>query len=162
MKTSLPLLAAATLLAFGAGNPRVPAPTRPAAAGPTSMAALTQQFADAMQQQDMAKATACLAKNARLLVNTRPVLSGRDSLSTYWLKNSFSQTSNLKFTPLQTSADATVGYSTGYYTQDIKPMAAYPKGATAHGSFMSMAHKEGAIWQITYVHIAEDPTQANK
>ena len=162
MKTSLPLLALATLLAFGAGNPRVPAATRPAAAGPISMAALTQQFADAMQQQDVAKATACLAKNARLLVNVSPVLSGRDSLSTYWLKNTFSTTSNLKFTPMQTGGDATMGYTTGYYTYDIKPTAAYPKGATAHGSFMDLARKEGATWQVTHIHIAEEPVKANK
>ncbi|AMR26905.1 hypothetical protein A0257_07150 [Hymenobacter psoromatis] len=162
MKSTLPLLALATLLAFGAGNPRVPAPTRPAAAGPTSMVALTQQFAEAMQQQDVAKATACLAKNARLLVNVSPVLSGRDSLSTYWLKRSFSTDSNLKFIPLQTGGDATMGYSTGYYTYDLKPTATYPKGASGHGSFMSLAHKEGATWQLTYVHIAEEPYKANK
>lgn len=162
MKTSLPLLAVATLLAFGAGNPRVPAPTRPTAAGPTSMAALTQQFAEAMQQQDMAKATACLAKNARLVINASPLLSGRDSLSTYWLKNSFSATTNLKFAPGQMGSDAKTGYSTGYYTLDLKPTAAYPKGASTHGSFMSMARKEGATWQFTYVHIAQEPYKANQ
>jgi ketosteroid isomerase-like protein len=162
MTTSLPLLALTTLLAFGAGNARVPAPTRPAAAGPTSMAALVQQFSEAMQQQDVAKATACLAKNARMLANVSPVLSGRDSLSTYWLKRSFSTSTNLKFTPLQTGSDATMGYSTGYYTNDIKPTATYPKGASAHGSFMCLAHKEGATWQLTYVHIAEEPYKANK
>ena len=156
MKTSLPLLAVATLLAFGAGNARVPA-----AAGPTSMAALNQQFAEAMQQQDVAKATACFAKNARMLVNVSPELSGRDSLSTYWLKRSFSTTSNLKFTPLQTGGDATMGYSTGYYTYDLKPMAAYPKGGSGHGSFMSLARKEGATWQLTYIHLAEEPLKAN-
>jgi len=126
------------------------------------MAALVQQFADAMQQQDMAKATACLAKNARLLVNVQPVLSGRDSLSTYWLKNSFSYSTDLKITPLQMGSDATTGYSTGYYTLNVKPSATYPKGATAHGSFMSLAHKEGATWQFTYVHIAEEPYKANQ
>lgn len=162
MKTTLPLLAVATLLAFGAGNPGVPAATRPAVAGPATMAALIQQFADAMQQQDVAKATTCLAKNARLLVNVQPVLSGRDSLNTYWFKPSFSTTSNLKFTPLQTGSDATMGYSTGYYTLDIKPTATYPKGGSVHGSFMSLAHKEGAIWQLIYVHIAEDPIKVDK
>lgn len=161
MKTSLPLLAAATLLAFGAGNPRVPAATRPAAAGPTSMAALTQQFAEAMQQQDVAKATACLAKNARLLGATS-ALSGRDSLSTYWLKNSFSTTTNLKLTPLRSGADATMGYTTGTYTYDLKPMATSPAGTSSRGSYMILARKEGAIWQISYVHIAEEPPKANK
>ena len=110
----------------------------------------------------MAKATACFAKNARLLVNVSPVLSGRDSLSTYWLKNTFSTTSNLKFTPMQTGGDATMGYATGYYTYDVKPMATYPKGASAHGSFMTLGLKEGATWQLTYVHIAEEPLKANK
>jgi ketosteroid isomerase-like protein len=162
MYTSLPILALATLLAFGAGNARMPAPTRPTVAGPTSIAALNQQFAEAMQQQDVAKATACLAKNARLLLNMSPVLSGRDSLSTYWLKGSFSTDSNLKFTPLQTVGDATMGYSTGYYTYDFKPTATYPKGASGRGSFMSIAHKEGATWLITYVHIAQEPLKANK
>jgi hypothetical protein len=84
MKIKFLLPALATLLAFGAGNASVPAPTSPPAAGPTSMAALVQQFGEAMQQQDMTKATACLAKNARLLANTSLVLSGRDSLSTHW------------------------------------------------------------------------------
>jgi ketosteroid isomerase-like protein len=162
MKTTLPLLSLATLLAFGTGNTSAPAATLPPAAGPTSLAALNQQFADAMQQQDVAKATACFAKNARMLANVSPVLSGRDSLSTYWLKRSFSTSTNLKFTPLQTGGDATMGYSTGYFTLDIKPTATYPKGASVHGSFMSLAHKEGAIWQLTYVHIAEEPYKANK
>ncbi|MFD1466800.1 YybH family protein [Hymenobacter caeli] len=134
----------------------------PAAAGPATMAALTQQFAEAMQQQDVAKATACFAKNARMLANVSPVLSGRDSLSTYWLKRSFSTSTNLKFTPLQTGGDATMGYATGYYTLDIKPTADNPKGASAHGSFMTLGHKEGTTWQLTYVHIAEEPYKANK
>ncbi len=162
MQNSLPLLALATLLAFGAGNPRVPTAPLRAAAGPATMAALVQQFGEAMQQQDVAKATACLAKNARLLVNVSPVLSGQDSLSTYWLKRSFSTDSNLKFTPLQMGSDATMGYSTGYYTYDFKPTATYPKGASGRGSFMSVAHKEGATWQFTYVHIAQEPLKANK
>lgn len=162
MKSTLPLLALATLLAFGAGNTSVPAATLPAAAGPASMAALYQQFSEAMQQQDVAKATACFAKNARMLANVSPVLSGRDSLSTYWLKNSFSTTSNLKFTPLQMGGDATMGYATGYYTLDVKPTATYPKGASAHGSYMTLGRKEGAIWQLTYVHIAEESYKANK
>ncbi|MDO7886619.1 DUF4440 domain-containing protein [Hymenobacter cheonanensis] len=126
------------------------------------MAALAQQFTEAMQQQDLAKATACLAREARLLVNTSPVLSGRDSLSTYWLKNTFSTTSNLKIKFLQTGSDATMGYAAGYYTYDIKPTADYPEGATAHGSFLDLARKEGAVWQVTYAHIAEDPSKASK
>ncbi len=162
MKTSLPVFALATLLALGAGHTRLPAATLPVAAGPASVAALSQQFAEAMQQQDMAKATACLAKNVRLLVNTSPVLSGRDSVSTYWLKESFSSTSNLKFTPLQMGSDATMGYATGYYTYDIKPTGNLPKGASGHGSYMTLARKEGATWQLSYVHIAEDPIKPTK
>lgn len=74
--------------ASNAGTPRAKAPnptgapavTRPAAAGPTSVAALAQQWGEAMQQQDLAKATACLSKNVRYLVNGEPVVSGRDSV----------------------------------------------------------------------------------
>jgi len=162
MKTSLPLLALATLLAFGTGNTSAPAATIPAAAGPATFAALAQQLAEAMQQQDLAKATACLSKNVRYLANTSPVVSGRDSVSTYWLKQSFSSTSNIKLTPLQMGSDATMGYATGYYTYDIKPMANLPKGATGHGSYMELARKEGATWQVTHIHLAEDPIKANK
>ncbi|HEX8429257.1 nuclear transport factor 2 family protein [Hymenobacter sp.] len=162
MKYSLLCLTLVTLLTFGSGNTRVPAATFSVAAGPATMATLSQQFADAMQQQDMAKATACFAKNVRYLVNTSPVVSGRDSVSTYWLKDSFSHTNNLKFTPLQMGGDATMGYATGYYTYDIKPMNNLPKGASGHGSYMTLAHKEGATWQITHIHLAEDPIKANK
>jgi ketosteroid isomerase-like protein len=157
MKTSLSLLALATTLAFGAGAARVPA-----AAGPATMAALGQQWGEAMQQQDLAKATACLSTNVRYLDNGKPVVSGRDSVSTYFLKRSFSSTSNLKFTTLQTSSDATTGYGTGYYTYDIKPMANLPKGATGRGSYMLLTRKEGASWQITYIHLGEDPIKVNK
>ncbi|MVN74876.1 DUF4440 domain-containing protein [Hymenobacter sp. HMF4947] len=161
MQTSLPLLATATLLAFGGGHASVPAATRPAAAGPATMTALFQQFSDAMQQQDIAKATACLAKNVRLLGNTN-ALSGRDSLSTYWLKNSFGTTTNLKLTPLRLGGDASMGYATGTYTYDLKPMATYPAGASSRGSYMILGRKEGATWQIAYVHLAEEPIKANK
>jgi len=162
MKTSLPLLTLGTLLAFGVGNASVPAAPRPPAAGPTTMAALAQQWVEAMQQQDMAKARACLSKNVRYLADGAPVVSGRDSVSTYWLQRSFSSTSNLKPTPLQMDSDATIGYGTGYYTYDIKPMANLPKGATGRGSYMIAARKEGAIWQFTYIHLAEDPIKINK
>ncbi|MGI4741966.1 MAG: hypothetical protein ACRYG7_42925 [Janthinobacterium lividum] len=162
MKTTLPLLAAATLLSFGAGNPSVPAAPLPAAAGPATMAALTQQITDALMKQDLAKGTACLSKNVRYLVNTEAVISGRDSVSTAWLKQTFSSTSNLKLTSLQSGSDATMGYDTGYYSYDIKPMANLPKGALGHGSFMTLSRKEGATWQITYVHIAADPIKVNK
>ncbi|QKG57080.1 nuclear transport factor 2 family protein [Hymenobacter sp. BRD128] len=161
MKASLPLLAAATLLAFGAGSTSVPAAPRPAAAGPTTMAALYQQFADALQQQDMAKATACLAKNVRLL-GTTSALSGRDSLSTYWLKDSFSTTTNLKLTPLRSGGDAMMGYTTGYFSADLKPTAAYPAGGSVRGSYMLQSHKQGTTWQISYVHVAQVPVKANK
>jgi len=115
-----------------------------------------------MQEHDMVKATACLSKNVRYLANGAPVVSGRDSVSTYWLKRSFSSTSNLKPTPLQTSSDATTGYGTGYYTYDVKPMANLPKGATGRGSYMIAARKEGGIWQFTYIHLAEDPIKVNQ
>ncbi|TDN38190.1 DUF4440 domain-containing protein [Hymenobacter sp. UV11] len=162
MKTSLPLLAVATLLAFGAGNASVPAATLPAAAGPATMTALTQQLTDALKQQDLTKATACLSKKVRYLVNTEAVVSGRDSVSTAWLKQTFDNTSNLKLTPLQSGSDATMGYDTGYYTYDIKPMANLPKGASGHGSYMTLSRKEGATWQVAYVHIATDPIKVNK
>jgi hypothetical protein len=161
MKSFLPLLGLATLLAFGTANTSVPAATLPAAAGPATLAALAQQWTEAMQQQDMAKATACLSKNVRFLANGAPVISSRDSVSTYWLKRTFSSTSNLKVIPLQLSSDATTGYGTGYYTYDIKPMANLPKGATGHGSYMMVSRKEGAIWQCTYIHLAEDPIKVN-
>jgi ketosteroid isomerase-like protein len=162
MKNSLPVLSLATLLVFGSGNTSAPAATLPPAAGPTSAAALVQQWTEAMQQHDMAKATACLSKNVRFLANGSPVVSGRDSVSTYWLKGSFSSTSNLKPTPLQMSSDATTAYGTGYYTYDVKPMANLPKGATGRGSYMILSRKEGAIWQFTYIHLAEDPIKVNK
>lgn len=139
-----------------------PVATHPAEAGPATLAALTQQWAEAMRQQDLAKATACLSKNVRFLVNGEPVISGRDSVSTYWLKRSFSSTSNLKPTPLQMNSDATTGYGTGYYTYDIKPMANLPKGASGRGSYMIASRKEGAVWQLTYIHLAEDPIKVNK
>jgi ketosteroid isomerase-like protein len=162
MKTSLPLLTLATLLAFGAGNTSVPAAPRPTVAGPTTIAALAQLWTEAMQQQDIAKATACLSKNVRFLADGTPVVSGRDSVATYWLKRSFSSISNLKPTPLQMDSDATLGYGTGYYTYDIKPMANLPKGATGRGSYMIASRKEGAVWQFTYIHLAEDPIRINK
>jgi hypothetical protein len=172
MKNRLLIPRLAVLLGAGfssAGAPPIKAPkpagaptaARPAAAGPTSMAALMQQFGEAMQQQDVAKATACLAKNARLLGNTS-ALSGRDSLSTYWLKNSFGTTSNLKLTPLHSGGDATMGYATGTYTADMKPAAAYPVGGTVRGSYMILSRKEGATWLISYAHLAEEPIKANK
>ncbi|MGI4867614.1 MAG: hypothetical protein ACRYFZ_27085 [Janthinobacterium lividum] len=161
MKTTLLLLTLATLLAVGAGNTSAPAATPPIAAGPATMAALTQQFSDALQQQDLATATACLSKKVRFHVNTEAVISGRDSVSIAWLKQIFSS-SNLKLTHLQSGSDATMGYDTGYYTYDIKPMANLPKGALGHGSYMTLTRKEGATWQISYVHIAADPMKANK
>jgi ketosteroid isomerase-like protein len=162
MKNSLPLLSLATLLAFGTGNTSVPAAPLPAAAGPATIAALAQQWTEAMQQHDMAKAMACLSKNVRYLVNGKPLVSGRDSVSTYWLKRSFDNTSNLKPTALQMSSDGTTGYGTGYYTYDVKPMANLPKGATGRGSYMIASRKEGGIWQFTYIHLAEDPIKVNK
>jgi hypothetical protein len=63
---------------------------------------------------------------------------------------------------LQSGSHATMGYDTGYYTYDVKPTATYPKGATAHGSYMSIARKEGTTWQLTYVHVAEDLFKTNK
>lgn len=162
MKTTLSLLSLATLLAFGAGSTSAPAAPVLAAAGPATMAALTQQFTDALQQQDLAKATACLSKKVRYLVNTETVVSGRDSVSTAWLKQSFSSSTNLKLTRLQSGSDATMGYDAGYYSYDIKPMANLPKGALGHGSYMTLTRKEGATWQITYVHIAADPIKVNK
>jgi hypothetical protein len=162
MKTTLSLLSLATLLALGASNTSAPAAPRPAAVGPATMAALTQQITDALLKQDLAKGTACLSKKVRYLVNTEAVVSGRDSVSTAWLKQTFSSTSNLKLTSLQSGSDATMGYDTGYYSYDIKPMATLPKGALGHGSFMTLSHKEGATWQITYVHIAADPIKVNK
>ena len=157
MKTALPFLALATLLAFGAGTPSLPAAPLPAAAGPATMAALTQQITDALQQQDLAKATACLSQKVRYLVNAEAVVSGRDSVSTAWLKQTFSSTSNLKLTHLQSGSD-----DTGYYTYDIKSMANLPKGALGHGSYMTLTRKEGTIWQIAYVHIAADPIKVTK
>jgi ketosteroid isomerase-like protein len=162
MKNSLPLLSLATLLAFGTGNTSVPAAPFPAAAGPATIAALAQQWTEAMQQQDMAKAMACLSKKVQFLANGAPVVSGRDSVGTYWLKRTFSSTSNLKVMPLQLTSDATMGYGTGYYTYDIKPMANLPKGATGHGSYMMVSRKEGAIWQCTYIQLAEEPIKVNK
>jgi hypothetical protein len=162
MKNSLLLLPLAALLAFGSGNTSVPAAPLPTAVGPASLAALNQQITDALLQQDLAKGTACLSKKVRYLVNTETVISGRDSVSTAWLKRTFSSTSNLKMTALQSGSDATTGYGTGYYSYDIKPMANLPKGAAAHGSFMTLSRKEGAIWQIIYIHIAEDPIKVNK
>ena len=50
----------------------------------------------------------------------------------------------------------------GYYTYDVKPMANLPQGATGRGSYMVASRKEGAIWQLTYVHLAEDPIKVNK
>jgi hypothetical protein len=152
--------ALATTLSFGAGNPSVPAAPLPAA-GPATMVALTQQFTKALQQQDLTKATACLAKNVRFHVNTEAVVSGRDSVSTAWLKQTFSVTNQVKLAPLQSGSDATMGYTTGYYTYDIKPMATLPKGGVSHGSYMTLTRKEGATWQITYVHIAADPVKVN-
>ncbi|WP_071891022.1 YybH family protein [Hymenobacter sp. PAMC 26628] len=173
MKSHLLLPGLAVLLGTcfsSAGTPPIKAPkptkgptaARPAAAGPTTIAALAQLWSEAMQQQDMAKATACMSKNVRFLVNGEPVMSGRDSVTTYWLKRSFSNTSNLKPTPLQMNSDATMGYGTGYYTYDIKPMANLPKGATGRGSYMIASRKEGAIWQFAYIHLAEDPIKPNK
>jgi hypothetical protein len=74
----------------------------------------------------------------------------------------FSVSSNLKLTHLQSGSDATMGYDTGYYTYDIKPIANLPKGGVGHGSYMTLTRKEGATWQITYTHIAADPVKANK
>jgi hypothetical protein len=162
MKNSLLLLPLAALLAFGSGNTSVPAAPLPAAAGPATPAALAQQWSEAMQQHDIAKVTACLSKNVRLLVNGEPLVTGRDSVSMYFLKNSFSSTTNLKPMPLQMNFDATTGYGTGYYTYDVKPMTAIPKGATGRGSYMIASRKEGAIWQFTYMHLAEDPIKVNK
>lgn len=157
MKAFLPLLALTTTLAFGPGNARVPA-----APGPATMAALTQQFTEALEQQNLFKATACLAKNVRFQVNTEAVVSGRDSVSTAWLKRTFDVGSNVKITHLRAGSDGTMGYDTGYYTYDIKPTATLPKGAVGHGSYMTLTRKEGAAWQITYVHIAADPVKVNK
>jgi ketosteroid isomerase-like protein len=162
MKTTLSLFALAALLSLNASNASTPTAPRPAAAGPATMAALTQQFTAALEQQDLAKATAFLAKNVRFHVNTEAVVSGRDSVSTAWLKQTFSVSSNLKLTHLQSGSDATMGYDTGYYSYDIKPMANLPKGAVGHGSYMTLTRKEGATWQITYVHIAADPIKVNK
>jgi ketosteroid isomerase-like protein len=152
--------ALAATLSFGAGNSSVPAAPLPAA-GPATMAALTQQFTEALQQRDLTKATACLAKNVRFHVNTEAVVSGRDSVSTAWLKRTFSISNQVKLTPLQSGSDATMGYTTGYYTYDIKLMATLPKGGVGHGSYMTLTRKEGATWQITYVHIAADPVKVN-
>jgi hypothetical protein len=73
-----------------------------------------------------------------------------------------SRSSNVKVTHLQSGSDATMGYDTGYYTSDIKPMANLPKGTLGHGSYLTLYRKEGATWQITYVHIAADPIKVNK
>jgi ketosteroid isomerase-like protein len=162
MKTFLSLFALAATLSLGASNATIPAAPRPTAAGPTTMAALTQQFTEALEKQDLAKATAHLAKNVRFHVNTEAVVSGRDSVSAAWLKQIFSVSSNLKITHLQSGSDATMGYDTGYYTYDIKPMANLPKGGVGHGSYMTLTRKEGATWQITYTHIAADPVKVNK
>ena len=158
MKTTSILSAAAGLLAVGAISTHAPAAAT--APGPATFSALAQQFSDAMLQQDLTKATACLAKNVRMLANVSPVVSGRDSTSTYWLKRSFSSTSNLKFTNVQMSSDATTGCATGYYTYDIKPMASLPQGGSGRGSFMELARKEGGVWQITHIHLAEEPVKA--
>jgi ketosteroid isomerase-like protein len=162
MKTYLALFALATTLAFGPSNAGVPAPHHHPAASPATMAALTQQFTEALEKQDLAKATALLAKNVRFHVNTEAVVSGRDSVSAAWLKQTFSVSSNLKLTHLQSGSDATMGYDTGYYTYDIKPMATLPKGGVGHGSYMTLTRKEGATWQVTYTHIAADPVKVNK
>lgn len=159
MKTLSFLPVVAGLLAAGALSTHAPAAAP--APGPATMAALTQQFTTALQQQDLAKATACLAKNVRFHVNTEAVVSGRDSVSTAWLKQTFSSSSNIKLTHLQSGSDATMGYDTGYYTYDIKPMATLPKGAVGQGSYMTLTRKEGATWQIMYVHIAADPIKVN-
>jgi len=125
------------------------------------MAALTQQFREALQQQDLAKATVCLAKNVRFHVNTEAVVSGRDSVSMAWLQQTFRIGRNVKLTHLQAGSDATMGYDTGYYTYDIRPTATLPKGGVGHGSYMTLARKQGATWQLTYVHIAADPAKVN-
>ncbi len=62
----------------------------------------------------------------------------------------------MKLTPLQSGGDAAMGYATGYYTYDLKPTANLPKGAVGHGSYTTLPCKEGATWQITYVHPAAD------
>ncbi len=83
-------MALATALVLGAGHASVPAAPRATAAGPVTMAALTQQFTEALEQQDLAKATACLARNVRSLANAEAVVSGRDSVSAVWLKRTLS------------------------------------------------------------------------
>lgn len=41
-------------------------------------------------------------------------------------------------------------------------MANLPKGGGGHGSYITLPRKEGATWQLTYVHIAAAPARANK
>ncbi len=77
------------------------------------MAALTQQVTAALAQQNLVTATACLAKNVRFHVTTEAVLSGRDSVSTAWLKQTVSLRSTLTLTHLPSGSAATMGYETG-------------------------------------------------
>lgn len=69
---ALLFVALATALVPAASHAGVPAAPRATAAGPATLAALTQQFTEALKQRDLAKATACLAATCAYWLTQRP------------------------------------------------------------------------------------------
>lgn len=163
MKTTLPLLALATLLGGCFGNASTPSAETSAPSTTMADTNVGEQFMEANVREDSVKLRSLLADDVVALgTSPRERASGKDTVGNLVVRT-FAMTDDFKFTPLAKKGDANLVYYTGFYTQHVSPNARYKKGGIDAASYVMIASKDTKNeWKISYLHFASAPFQENK
>lgn len=172
MKFYLPLVCAAALLASCSGNnkdaagtaaaPAGTASTTAAPAGATAVTDLDQQFLNAWNNKDAAKASALLDDDAQFLQGeTR--FSGKSEVTNKWITPTINTISNLKTSVVSSSSDGNLAYEAGTFSVDVLPTPTNNTSGVGQGNFVFIWKKAGdGNWKLSYAQLEDLPVQVKK
>ena len=168
MKSYLPMLCAAALLASCSGNkndaattaaPGAPATTTTTGAA-ADVASLDQQFVSAWNSKDAAKVSSMLGDDVQFLQGETH-FSGKSEVTNRWVTPTINTISNLKTNTASSSNADALAYEAGTFSVDVLPTAGESATGAGQGNFVFIWKKAGdGSWKLALAQLEDLPVQA--